>query len=122
MDILLGQVLRFVANPFEAGPDALRVEEAVVIDGGKIIAVGAADELRASYPQARTHDYGSRVISAGFIDAHVHYPQTAIIASWGKRLIDWLDTYTFPEEMQFKDPAYATEIAARIIATSYGVL
>ncbi len=113
MDILLGQVLRFVANPFEAGPDALRVEEAVVIDGGKIIAVGAADALRASYPQARTHDYGSRVISAGFIDAHVHYPQTAIIASWGKRLIDWLDTYTFPEEMRFKDPAYATEIAAR---------
>ena len=113
MDILLGQVLRFVANPFEAGPDALRVEEAVVIDGGKIIAVGAADELRASYPQARTHEYGDRVISAGFIDAHVHYPQTAIIASWGKRLIDWLDTYTFPEEMQFKDPAYAAEIAAR---------
>ncbi len=113
MDILLGQVLRFVANPFEAGPDALRVEEAVVIDGGKIIAVGAADALRASYPQARTHDYGDRVISAGFIDAHVHYPQTAIIASWGKRLIDWLDTYTFPEEMRFKDPAYATEIAAR---------
>lgn len=113
MDILLGQVLRFVANPFEAGPDALRVEEAVVIDGGKIIAVGAADALRASYPQARTHDYGDRAISAGFIDAHVHYPQTAIIASWGKRLIDWLDTYTFPEEMRFKDPAYATEIAAR---------
>jgi guanine deaminase len=53
------------------------------------------------------------VISAGFIDAHVHYPQTAIIASWGKRLIDWLDTYTFPEEMRFKDPAYAAEIAAR---------
>ena len=113
MDILLGQVLRFVANPFEAGPDALRVEEAVVIDSGKIIAVGAADALRASYPQARPHDYGDRVISAGFIDAHVHYPQTAIIASWGKRLIDWLDTYTFPEEMRFKDPAYAAEIAAR---------
>jgi cytosine/adenosine deaminase-related metal-dependent hydrolase len=47
------------------------------------------------------------LISAGFVDAHVHYPQTAIIASWGKRLIDWLNTYTFPEEMRFSDPAHA---------------
>ncbi|OZO45496.1 guanine deaminase, partial [Pseudomonas fluorescens] len=52
---------------------------------------------------------------AGFIDAHVHYPQTAMIASWGKRLIDWLNDYTFPEERQFADPAYATEIAGRYL-------
>ena len=47
---------------------------------------------------------------AGFVDAHVHYPQTAIIASWGKRLIDWLNTYTFPEEMRFGDPDYAAKL------------
>jgi guanine deaminase len=52
---------------------------------------------------------------AGFVDAHVHYPQTAIIASWGKRLIDWLNTYTFPEEMRFGDPVYAAEIATRYV-------
>ena len=52
---------------------------------------------------------------AGFVDAHVHYPQTAIIASWGKRLIDWLNTYTFPEEMRFVDPTYAAEISARYV-------
>jgi guanine deaminase len=45
----------------------------------------------------------------------VHYPQTAIIASWGKRLIDWLNSYTFPEEMRFADPAYAAEIANRYL-------
>ncbi|MGL4238895.1 guanine deaminase, partial [Tabrizicola sp.] len=70
---------------------------------------------RARYPQARLHDHGSRLISAGFIDAHVHYPQTAIIASWGKRLIDWLSTYTFPEELRFNDRAYADEIANRYL-------
>ncbi|WP_376871630.1 guanine deaminase [Albirhodobacter sp. R86504] len=113
MDILLGQVLRFTADPFTAGPDAMQVDEALAIHEGKIIAVGAADALRAAYPAARTRDYGAQVISAGFIDAHVHYPQTAIIASWGKRLIDWLNTYTFPEEMRFNDPAYAQMIAAR---------
>ncbi len=58
-------------------------------------------------------DYGKALISAGFIDAHVHYPQTAIIASWGKRLIDWLNTYTFPEEMRFADPAYAAADCTR---------
>jgi len=34
-----------------------------------------------------------------------------MIASWGKRLIDWLNSYTFPEEMRFADAAYASEIA-----------
>ena len=59
--------------------------------------------------------YGDAVIMAGFVDAHVHYPQTAMIASWGKRLIDWLNTYTFPEEIRFHDPAYANEIAGRYL-------
>jgi len=49
------------------------------------------------------------------VDAHMHYPQTAIIASWGKRLIDWLDRYTFPEEMRLSDEGYAAEIAARCL-------
>jgi guanine deaminase len=43
----------------------------------------------------------------------VHYPQTAIIASWGKRLIDWLNAFTFPEEMRFGDAAHAHKIASR---------
>jgi guanine deaminase len=71
--------------------------------------------LRAAHPGARVTDYGDALISAGFVDAHVHYPQTAIIASWGKRLIDWLNTYTFPEEARFADPAYAAEIAGRYL-------
>jgi guanine deaminase len=63
-------------------------------------------------------DHGAALILPGFVDAHVHYPQTAIIASWGKRLIDWLNTYTFPEEMRFADPAYAAEIAAATSTSS----
>jgi guanine deaminase len=114
-DLLLGQVLSFTADPFTEGPSAARIDEALVIEGGRIAAVGAADALRRQYPQARVTDYGRHLISAGFIDAHVHYPQTAIIASWGKRLIDWLNTYTFPEEMRFADPAYAAEVAARYL-------
>lgn len=114
-ELILGQVLSYHGDPFIEGAEAVRVDSAggVVMLGGEVVATGNADALRAQWPQATVTDYGNALISAGFIDAHVHYPQTAIIASWGKRLIDWLNTYTFPEEMRFSDPAYAVEIANR---------
>ena len=114
-DLLLGQVLSFTGNPMVVGPEAARVDSAVLVDSGRIAALGDAATLRAAHPQARVTDYGPRLISAGFIDAHVHYPQTAIIASWGKRLIDWLNTYTFPEEMRFADAGYAAGISDRYL-------
>ncbi|MDQ1849230.1 guanine deaminase [Gemmobacter fulvus] len=114
-DLLLGQVLSFTGDPFLDGPEAARLDGAVLLEAGRIRAVGQADDLRRMAPQARVTDYGRAIISAGFVDAHVHYPQTAIIASWGKRLIDWLNSYTFPEEMRFADPAYAEEVAARYL-------
>lgn len=114
-ELLLGQTLGFAANPMIEGPAAARFSArgGVLIEAGRIAAVGEADDLRHAHPQARVTDYGDALISAGFVDAHAHYPQTAMIASWGKRLIDWLQSYTFPEEMRFGDPAYAAEIAAR---------
>ncbi|MDR9484163.1 MAG: guanine deaminase [Sediminimonas sp.] len=115
--LLLGQTLTFDADPFAAGPAAARHDGhgGVLIEGGHITATGPGSDLRRAYPGAQVVDYGDGVITAGFVDAHVHYPQTAIIASWGKRLIDWLNTYTFPEETRFNDPAYAARIAARYL-------
>jgi len=115
--LLLGQVLGFDGDPFVLGPAAARhlSRGAVAVENGRIAAVGEAADLCARYPEATSHDHGDKLISAGFIDAHVHYPQTAIIASWGKRLIDWLNTYTFPEEMRFADAEYAREIAERYL-------
>ncbi len=114
-DLILGQTLRFTADPFAEGPQAAThsARGGVLVDDGMIRAVGEADVLRAEHPQAQVHDMGHALISPGFVDAHAHYPQTAMIASWGKRLIDWLNTYTFPEEMRFGDPDYAAEIAQR---------
>jgi len=119
-DLLIGQVLSFAADPFIEGPDAAQIwaRGGVLVEAGRISTVGDAATLAAANPAATRHDYGTALISAGFIDAHMHYPQTAIIASWGKRLIDWLNTYTFPEEARFADPAYAAEIAARALDTA----
>ncbi|SHG44050.1 guanine deaminase [Cognatishimia maritima] len=123
--LLLGQTLSFEANPFDEPLEtAVRHETsgAVLIRGGVIAAVGSADTLRPLHPTARVIDYGKGLIMAGFVDAHVHYPQTAIIASWGKRLIDWLNSYTFPEEMRFASKTYASEIANRYLdlTTAHG--
>jgi len=115
-ELILGQVLGFHGDPF-----AMPVEQAawverrgaVLIRDGRIADHGPAERLRAAHPGAAITDHGDHLISAGFVDAHVHYPQTAIIASWGKRLIDWLNTYTFPEEMRLGVADYAAQIASR---------
>ena len=114
--ILTGRVLSFDSMPGAGDPGAAaRLDAAVALQGDRIAARGDAADLAAAYPGADHCHHGDKVICAGFVDPHVHYPQTAMIASWGKRLIDWLNTYTFPEEMRFSDPAHAAEIAARYL-------
>ncbi|WIY23969.1 guanine deaminase [Parasedimentitalea psychrophila] len=115
--ILKGQVLSFSRSPFDEGApqDAAQLSEAVAIRDGLVAGTGSLAEMRALLPRAPLVDHSDKLILAGFVDAHVHYPQTAIIASWGKRLIDWLNTYTFPEEMRFGDRAYANEVANRYL-------
>ena len=116
--LLLGQTLAFSGNPLSGDwADAVQYDPAggVLIDAGRIVAMGDGAALRTAHPDARLVDYTGKLICAGFVDAHMHYPQTAIIASWGKQLIDWLNTYTFPQEARLADPAYAAEIATRTI-------
>jgi len=112
--LLLGQTLGFDGDPF-AVPDELAAKHnhhgAVLVHHGHIMAVGDGAELRMAHPEATVTNYGESLITAGFVDAHVHYPQTGIIASWGKQLIDWLNTYTFPEEIRFADQAVANQVA-----------
>lgn len=112
-ELILGQTLSFKGNPFVDGPEAAHYENqgAVAIRNGKITAVGPADKMKVNQEQAKITNMGDHLLMAGFVDAHVHYPQTAIVASWGKRLIDWLNTYTFPEESRFGDSNYAQSIA-----------
>ncbi len=57
-------------------------------------------------------DHKGKLILPGFIDTHVHMPQLEVIASYGTELLDWLNTYTFPAETRFADPAYSRAGAA----------
>ncbi len=114
-EILIGQVVTFPEDPFLSGPESAVYDSrgAVLVDNGVLAAVGTAHEICAAHPEVAVTDYDQGLILPGFVDAHAHYPQTGIIASWGKRLIDWLETYTFPEETRFGDADYAREVASR---------
>lgn len=116
-DLHLGQLVLFDGNPFFEGESAAKhvSSGAILVENGTIAAVGEAPALKAAHLNATLHDHGDALLLPGFVDAHAHYPQTGIIASWGKRLIDWLNTYTFPEESRFHDPAYARAIADRYL-------
>lgn len=114
-EIITGQLLRFVADPFEVPPEDAAIHDArgaVLVDGRRIVAAGPVNEVAARAPDAARTEMGDRLILPGFVDAHMHYPQTGVIASWGLRLRDWLATYTFPEETRFADPDYAARQAA----------
>ncbi|MBL0950239.1 MAG: guanine deaminase [Pseudomonas sp.] len=84
----------------------------LLIENGKVAQVGAAAELLPKLAGVKVQEYRDALITPGFIDTHIHYPQTGMIASYGEQLLDWLNTYTFPTEKEFEDKAHASDVAA----------
>ncbi len=81
---------------------------------GHIVDCGAAGDVSARLPAGTPIvAYANALITAGFIDGHVHYPQIPVIGAGGKPLLDWLAEYTFPMERRYADVDVARE-AARI--------
>jgi guanine deaminase len=83
----------------------------LVIDNGQVAKVGHASDLLPTLKGVDITEYRDALITPGFIDTHIHFPQTGMIASYGEQLLDWLNTYTFPTEQQFADKAHAAEVA-----------
>lgn len=111
-----GRVLSFHDDPFEvgeAGSHTFHEDGLVLIDpDGRIGAVGPADEVAGSVPDGVVVDhYPDKLVLPGFIDPHIHFPQTQVIGSYGAQLLDWLQTYTFVEEQKFFDRAHADRVA-----------
>ena len=83
----------------------------LVIEGEKIVRI-TADDPRWEFPDAKFRDFNEKIILPGFVDTHVHLPQFAMMGVGEGELLTWLNTYTYPEEARFADPAYAEEISA----------
>ncbi|WP_050478574.1 guanine deaminase [Herbaspirillum rhizosphaerae] len=89
----------------------------LIVADGKIVAAGDYSKLSASLPvDCDLHDYRGKIITPGFIDTHVHYPQTDIIGSPAPGLLPWLNTYTFPAERRFESSEHAGEVADFFLA------
>lgn len=80
-----------------------------VDDAGRIVAVGPA---APGCPIAETHP--GAVLLPGFVDTHLHFPQTRVIGSASGPLLAWLERSVFPEEARFADRAYAEEVAREL--------
>jgi guanine deaminase len=95
------------ASSFEHFEDGL-----LVVEDGRVARVGPAQPLLASLPRGmQVVDRRPALILPGFVDAHIHYAQTDVIASAGRNLLHWLEQYTFPEEARFEQHAHALEVA-----------
>ncbi|KAF1021007.1 MAG: Guanine deaminase [Paracidovorax wautersii] len=83
----------------------------VVGDDGRIADVGNWQALRERYAQVPTEHLPGRILAPGFVDMHIHYPQTDVIGSPADGLLPWLQNYTFPHESRFADAQHAGEAA-----------
>lgn len=108
-------IFHCLADP---GPhaDAAAVEHIedglLLVEDGRVARVGDAGSLLAGLGEDVTvEDYRGKLIVPGLIDCHVHCPQVDIIASYGEQLLDWLNRYAYPAEMQFADEEHAREVA-----------
>jgi len=104
------------------GREAIYEQDGMLVTGpnaqGRQIvqACGSFQKLVASYPNLPIEHLPGRIIAPGFVDMHVHYPQTDVIASPADGLLPWLENYTFPEEKRFIDPVYCAQTASFFIA------
>lgn len=92
---------------YEYFPDGI-----LLVDDGKVQSLGhASDILPGLGVDVELFEHRNCLITPGFVDTHIHYPQTEVIAASGEQLIDWLERYTYPCERKFADENYARDIA-----------
>ena len=112
------QIYRCALLRFTTGGAAVFEQDALLalspLEGAgplHVVAAGAWSALASAYQGFPVTHWPNRIIAPGFIDMHVHFPQTDVIGSPAEGLLPWLENYTFPHESRFSDPAYAAEVA-----------
>ncbi|MER3434872.1 MAG: guanine deaminase [Leptolyngbya sp. ERB_1_1] len=107
-------ILDFVADPFFVSEsESVRYirDGLLVVENGAVKELGAYEQLREKYAGVAIESYPDQIILPGFIDLHIHFPQTEMIAAYSGQLLEWLEKFTFPVERKFRDKAYCEQIA-----------
>ena len=93
-------------------PDGL-----LLVKDGLIVSAGAWSDLAPTLSdEVPVEHLPGRILTPGFVDGHIHFPQLDMVASPGGALLDWLERYTFPAERAFADPVHAKEAAGRFLS------
>ena len=90
--------------------DTLTKDEFRIRKGFILVEDGLIKNFSEENPDTslKLYDYTGKLIIPGLSDLHLHasqYPNTGL--GLDLELLDWLDTYTFPEESKYKDVEYA---------------
>ncbi|MBX5082384.1 guanine deaminase [Rhizobium lentis] len=113
--LLRGRLLSFHRAPLSLTDSQSYLYEedgGLLTEDGRISAVGPYAEVKAKVAEGTAEiDHRPHLIMPGFIDMHLHFPQMQVIASYAANLLEWLNTYTFPEECRFVESAHAERIA-----------
>ncbi|WP_243077912.1 guanine deaminase [Pantoea sp. MQR6] len=99
-------------------PEAILEHARYLEDGVLLLREGRVvglHEWQSVSEQLNTHDIidmRGKLIMPGFVDTHIHYPQTEMIGAFGEQLLEWLNQYTFPVEAQYHCPDHAAQMSA----------
>jgi guanine deaminase len=107
-------LLHALDDPRAGSPEAVvhHPDGLLVVEDSHVAAFGPYAEIAPTLPAGTpVTELPGRLITPGFVDAHIHYPQTDIMAAWGSQLLDWLNNHTYPAEQAFADRAHANEAA-----------
>ena len=117
--LIRGRVLTFRDEPqsLDDSQSYRYIEDgAVLVENGRITRLGDYAEISAEAGSGvKVADHRPHLILPGFIDTHIHYPQTQVVASYAANLLEWLNTYTFVAEQKFADEQHAEFIAERFL-------
>ncbi len=72
------------------------------------VSAGVFKCLPDQYKDIAVYDHSDKVVIPGMVDLHLHAPQFAFRGmGTDLELLEWLETYTFPEEIKYRDLGYA---------------
>ena len=114
MQAYRASILHLLDDPTKNGEGAAVFHEdgLLLVEDGRVAGCGDYAELSPWLGGAELHDLTGHLITPGFVDTHIHFPQVDVIAAHGKQLLDWLEQHTFPAEAAFADPKHAADTAA----------
>jgi guanine deaminase len=113
-----GSIFHFLSDPdsadkqcYEYFSDGLMIIE----DGAVHNLCDASQGIKKLNSDVPVIEHPDSLIMPGFVDSHIHFPQTEVIAAYGEQLLQWLNKYTFPAESKFKDKTYAKAMAEKFL-------